>query len=165
MNWTGSWGGLDDSKAIVADAGPLIALAKLDRLELLSAFFNEILIPEAVVAECTVDASRIDAQRIQRAIEHGLLRILAVEESPVLLSISRFLDLGEAQALLHAAMQHLPVLMDERKGRREAARMGIEVIGTGTLIVAAKRRGLIEEVAPLLDELVERGYRLSPGLI
>ncbi len=37
-------------QAVVADAGPLIALAKLNRLELLDGFFNEVLIPEAVAS-------------------------------------------------------------------------------------------------------------------
>jgi predicted nucleic acid-binding protein len=54
--------------------------------------------------------------------------------------------------------------MDEHKGRREAGRMGIEIIGTGAVIVAAKRKGLIEEVRPLLDLLVQQGYRLSGRL-
>ncbi len=52
----------------------------------------------------------------------------------------------------------------ERKGRQEAARMKIEVIGTGALIVAAKRKGLVKAVRPLLELLVQHGYRLSPQL-
>ncbi len=42
--------------------------------------------------------------------------------------------------------------------------MKIEVIGTGALIVAAKRKGLVKAVRPLLELLVQHGYRLSPQL-
>jgi len=57
-----------------------------------------------------------------------------------------------------------PVLMDERRGRVESRRMGIRVMGTGALLVAAKRRGLVDKVGPLLAALVESGYRLSDRL-
>ena len=149
---------------MVANAGPLIALAKLNRMGLLAAFFTEILIPEAVAVECTVDSSRVDARRIQEAMDYSPFRVIPVEESPRLRTYSKLLDPGEAQALLPAEQRHLPVLMDERKGRREARGMGIEMIGTGAVVVAAKRKGLVEEVRPLLDLLVQEGYRLSGRL-
>lgn len=155
---------MNEQQAVVVDAGPLIALAKLNRMGLLAGFFSEIFIPEAVAAECTVDSSREDARRIREAIDHSPFRVVPVEESPRLRTIGKLLDPGEAQALLLAEQWHLPVLMDERKGRREAIRMGIEVIGTGAIIVAAKRKGLVEEVRPLLELLVQQGYRLSDRL-
>ena len=153
-----------DEPVIIADAGPLIALAKLDRLDLLSAFFTEILVPEAVSQECLTDASRTDTQRIQETIGRGAFRVVAVPESPRLRAIRRLLDSGEAEALVLAEQLRAPVLMDERRGRIESQRMGVRVIGTGALFVAAKRRGLIDEVGPLLALLVENGYRISERL-
>ncbi len=151
-------------RAVVADAGPLIALAKLNRLDLVASFFNEVLIPEHVAEECIRDLSRMDARRIRDAIEENTFRIVSVEDSPGLRTIRKLLDPGEAQVLLFVAQSRLPVLMDERKGRREAQRMGIEVIGTGVLLVAAKQRGLVEEIKPLLESLVRHGYRISGRL-
>jgi len=155
---------LNDRRAVVADAGPLIALAKLERMGLLADFFSEVLIPEAVATECTVDASRVDARRIFEALEQPPFRVVSVAESPRLRTYAKFLDPGEAQALLLAEQYRLPVLMDERKGRREAGRMGVEVIGTGAVLVAAKRKGVVDEVRPLLESLVRQGYRLSERL-
>ena len=149
---------------IIADAGPLIAMAKLDRLDLLSLFFREVLVPQAVIGECTVDPSRTDTQRIQAAIGRSAFRIVTVAESPRLRAIRRLLDPGEAQALVLAEQSRAPVLMDERRGRVEAQRLGIRVIGTGALLVAAKRRGSVDQVGPLLVSLVEQGYRLSDRL-
>ncbi|GAB6044071.1 hypothetical protein JCM17961_47550 [Endothiovibrio diazotrophicus] len=55
-------------------------------------------------------------------------------------------------------------LIDEQKGRREARRLRIEIVGTGALLVAAKRRGIVADVAPLLERMVQDGYRLSVRL-
>lgn len=155
---------MNERRAVVADAGPLIALAKLNRMGLLAAFFTEVLIPGAVADECTLDSSREDARRIREKMEQGPFRVIRMAGSPRLRTYSKLLDPGEAQALLLAEQRHLPVLMDERRGRREARHMGVEVIGTGAVLVAAKRRGLVGEVRPLLDALVREGYRLSGRL-
>ena len=155
---------MNKRQAVVADAGPLIALAKLNRLGLLADLFREILVPEAVAAECTVDSSRVDARRIREVADRSPFRVVSVEESPRLRTYRKLLDPGEAQALLLAEQWQAPVLMDERKGRREAGRIGVEVFGTGALLVVAKRNGLIEEVRPLLNLLVRQGYRLSDRL-
>jgi predicted nucleic acid-binding protein len=39
------------------------------------------------------------------------------------------------------------------------------VIGTAGLVLAAKNAGLVPAVAPLLDQLVAVGFRLSPKVI
>ncbi|MBI4871909.1 MAG: DUF3368 domain-containing protein [Candidatus Riflebacteria bacterium] len=57
------------------------------------------------------------------------------------------------------------LLMDERLGRRTAARLNLAVIGTAGILVLAKRRGLVEAVRPLLESLrSHHGFRLSGTL-
>jgi len=56
-------------------------------------------------------------------------------------------------------------LIDERRGRAVATELGLRVLGTGGLLVAAKQSGHVAEVAPLLAALRERGYRLSDRLV
>ncbi|MGB0849552.1 MAG: DUF3368 domain-containing protein, partial [Thiolinea sp.] len=50
---------------IVADASPLIALAKLDQLGLLEQLFSVLHVPEKVVSEVTADRSRPDSRLLQ----------------------------------------------------------------------------------------------------
>ena len=52
---------------VVADTGPLVAFAKLDRLDLLGLLFVEVLIPPAVERELTAKRS-IEAHRLQLAL-------------------------------------------------------------------------------------------------
>ena len=56
-NWSGS---LPPSaiSVVVCDAGPLIALGRLDRLRLLTALFRDVQVPQAVLAECVLRPER-----------------------------------------------------------------------------------------------------------
>ena len=53
------------------------------------------------------------------------------------------------------------VLLDERTARTYARAQGLQVGGTLGAILHAKRRGLIEHVTPLLDELRRTGFWLD----
>jgi len=48
------------------------------------------------------------------------------------------------------------LLMDERLGRTAAMGVGLKVIGVLGILIAAKRNNLIQEVKPLLDDLIDR---------
>ncbi|MGD2062976.1 MAG: DUF3368 domain-containing protein [Nitrospirota bacterium] len=152
-------------KAAVADAGPLIALARIGHLSLLPAVLGEVLVPEAVVSECVRDRSRPGAMAIQSALDGGLLVLRRVKRTPELEALAELLDPGESEALTLAVSEGVPVLMDEKRGRRVAHHLGIPVLGTGAVLIAAKRAGLVTAVAPLLVALQESGYRLADPLV
>jgi predicted nucleic acid-binding protein len=69
------------------------------------------------------------------------------------------LDPGEAAAIaLALEVDADMILADERKGRKKAAEMGLEVVGLLGVISEAKRRRLIPACRPMLDAL-ERDAR------
>ena len=64
------------------------------------------------------------------------------------------LDAGESAAIALAVEVSADlILADERKGRRKAAEMGLEVVGLLGVISEAKRRGLIPACRPVIDAL------------
>jgi len=75
------------------------------------------------------------------------------------------LDAGESEAIvLSLDIEADVLLMDEALGRRIATKRGITLSGTlGTLLIA-KEENLIDEVAPMLDRLVQTGFRMSDTL-
>ena len=75
------------------------------------------------------------------------------------------LDKGEIAAISLALELSEPILMDERLGRQAAAAHGLAVIGSAGILIAAKRKGLIEAVHPVLLTWQGFGYFLSPALI
>jgi len=78
--------------------------------------------------------------------------------------VLRLLDPGERDAIqlaLDAGFGTL--LMDEIKGRREAQRRGLRVVGTISILETASRLGLIE-FGTTLERLEQLGFRLSGRL-
>ena len=56
------------------------------------------------------------------------------------------------------------VLLDDRLARRVALQLGLPVVGTLGVLIAAKRRGLLERVRPGLQRLRASGYFLSDAV-
>lgn len=77
------------------------------------------------------------------------------------------LDLGESAVLTLARLRlGAEVLMDERRGRRVAEQVfNLPIVGTGGLLLRAKKAGLIPAVSPLLTAMKTNGYHLSDRLV
>jgi predicted nucleic acid-binding protein len=76
------------------------------------------------------------------------------------------LDEGEAEAIALAIQlkAHL-LLLDERRGRAVASRLGLRFIGLLGVLVEAKQKGYISRVKPLLDHLIAKaGFWVSHQL-
>lgn len=78
----------------------------------------------------------------------------------------RRLDPGEANAIgLAIELKATQLLIDERLGRIEAKRQGLRITGVIGILLVAKRQGLIADVRPILDALIdEANFRMSRRL-
>jgi hypothetical protein len=149
---------------VVSDAGPLIGLAIAGHVEILRSLFERILIPRTALEELQLEASRPGSLALSKAKDAGWLSTEAVSDSTDIANLTKLLDRGEAEAIVLAGSKDARLLIDERKGRAVARRRGVTVIGTGGVLLLAKREGVIAQIAPVLDELASHGYRLSDGL-
>lgn len=149
---------------IVADASPLIALAKLDRLELLDHLFSVLHVPEMIVYEVTADQSRVDA-RLLRVFLSEHAEIHPDTDNDFTREIGRILDAGEIQALALAQSLGCGVMMDELRGRKVAQHYQIKTVGVLGVLMQGKQLGLIAEVRPLIEQLQVENYRLSGALV
>ena len=148
---------------VVADTGPLIALAKLNLIELPQRAFGKVLLPQCVFDECQYQIRRRDAALIGTAVKEGWLEVVPDVPWPEGVREPR-LDAGERAAIAMAIHLQGGLLIDETRGRREAIRLGIKVVGACGLLVLAKREGWISNIAPLLDQLQREGYFIAPIL-
>lgn len=151
-------------QVVVADSGPLIALTILDQLSVLDHLFATVFLPEEVFNECIVKPESIGAKEIALAVDAGIFTVVDPPDNSTFLSLSRILDPGEAAAITLAEEKKSVLLIDERKGRKIALAREVEIIGTGAILIHAKRKGVISEVRPSLDALQGQGYRLSQQL-
>lgn len=149
---------------IVCNSGPLIALGGIDQLGLLRSLFGTVSIPAEVAAECQAGGiSKVGLRAFQEA---SWLRIVELETTPDPL-LTSLLDLGESRAI-ELALRDQPsvLLMDEARGRRVARDVyGLKVVGTGRILVEAKRAGAVPAVKPLIESIRENGYWLSERIV
>jgi predicted nucleic acid-binding protein len=150
------------AKLIVADAGPLIALAVGGILPACVAMLGGLYVPEVVLRECTNDPSTPGAAVIDSLSAAGDLSI--VPESvlaPFDAAFAQGLGTGEIAVLSYAAEHALLALIDERRARRVAQHLKIPVIGSGTLVAQLKRQGLINSIEPVFAAWQKHGYFVS----
>lgn len=159
-----------EAQVVVADAGPLIALARAEHLHLLRELYvapghQPILIPQAVYVELGLVRHRPGSESLRQACSAGWIVTVEVETSPELASLLKILDDGEAQAILLAEQaQARFLLIDEKRGRKVALRRNLAVVGSGGLLLAAKRKGLVPRIEPILEAMKRNGYRFSTAL-
>lgn len=132
---------------VISDTSPLTALLLAGEEELLRTLFARVVIPPAVQRE------------LLHAHSHLPLWIEVISPHLIPASIrDADLDAGETEAIaLALELQPDAVLMDERLGRRLAARHGLTVTGLLGLLVLAKHHGLIPEIVPLIQKLQAKG--------
>jgi predicted nucleic acid-binding protein len=149
---------------IVTNTGPLIALAKIDRLSLLPQLFNDILTPPAVQRELLAKIGR-EGSRLDNALSHFIV-VTKTPKFPLEVELTTaLLDQGERQAIALAYQEKCPLLIDERLGRIAAQRLSLTIMGTVGILLEAKERGLVTAVHPLLQDMRQQGYWLSDKLL
>jgi predicted nucleic acid-binding protein len=167
---------LGTMRVVIADAGPLIGLARIGCLDLLRALFGGVTITAVVAAEIGIDPRDIHihpwpgASAIAEALAAGWLRIASPSGLPDIEPLNPGVDPGERSTIalaLHwqAAGAQVLVIVDDRCGRAEARCRGLPILGTAAVLVVAKQQQLIPACAPLMAALREEGYYLSDGLV
>lgn len=144
----------------MTDTGPLIAFGRIGRLDILPAVLGDVLVPRAVLAECLREPDRPGASAIRQAVEARLLQSRDSPQAGDPLPLPN-LDEGETAAIRFAMKLGAPVLMDEKTGRKVAKNLGLVVIGSGGVLLAAKKKGIIGAVKPLIESFRQNGYHLS----
>lgn len=136
----------------VSNASPLLYLHRLGRLDLLRALHRSVIVPVAVFDELAAGASLgVDVPDVARL---DWIEVRAPSEA-ALSRVSPRLHRGERAALALALdLRDAMLVVDDGDARRQAAVLGLRVIGTLGVLVLAKHAGHVTQVAPLLDALV-----------
>ena len=148
---------------VISDNSALSALAEVGQLELLPRLFGVVVLPEAVRRECT-------HPRAPRPLRDWISRppdwLEIVPDPAPFLTETQGLGSGEAAAISVAWInrQSSKLILDERRGRRVAAALGLPKTGVLGIIGEAAERGWLE-----FDETIERitqtGFHLNETVV
>ena len=148
---------------IVSNASPLINLARVNHFDLLIAFYDQIVIPQAVYDEVVVRGRGRDGSREVK--EVSWIEIRVPQDELAVRALAAELGKGEAAAIILAQeLQADLLLMDEIRGRRVAQQLGLKVRGTLGILARARREERILNLRLVLDLLRARGTWISQDL-
>jgi hypothetical protein len=146
---------------VIVNNTPLVVLWLLGRLDILRDLYGEVWIPETVRDEFLAAESSLRQAALANA---PWIRVISVADVQHARAYTG-LDQGEAEVIALAVERKASlVIVDERRGRRYAARMGLNVTGSLGILLLAKERTLISALAPLLEEIERAGLYLAPEL-
>lgn len=143
---------------VVSDTTTLIILANEQRFDLLNNLFDVVYVPQAVWNE---------VQAKQAVVLPKFIQLRCVQPSNELTTLTYLLDQGESEAIVLAKELNLPLIMDEKKGRKIATQLGVRILGLlGIIYLNIKRTYLSQDDARLFLQTVrEHGFRISQSLI
>jgi predicted nucleic acid-binding protein len=145
---------------LVVNTGPLIALGRVDALEIVCRLPVKFIAPAQVASEIEAGARLGHPVTLPSWME---VATLAGPLAPVSVSA---LDEGEA-AVIQLALERgvARVCIDEWRGRRAALAAGLKVTGSLGLLGRAKVVGLIPGVRPWIDKMSAAGIHYHPELL
>lgn len=150
---------------VIADAGPLIALSRVDALYLLRGLFGSVLVTPEVRAEVLPAGAYAGKDKIAGAFDAGWLQSPGLPES-AWRPVNPGLGPGERSAIAIALqLADSLLIVDDRAARAEAQSLGLTIIGTVAIIGLAKRQGLISAARPFLERLQPAGYSIHPHIV
>ena len=149
---------------VICNTGPLIALSIIDKIDILRHLFEIIGIPEAVHREIMEGAAENSGLSNYHKAQWIEVMPLPLHTDPLLITT---LDAGEAAVIaLSRELNANLVLIDERKARKVARNIyGLRVIGTAGILVKAKKMGLLDNIASLLQIMRDSGYRIGDSIV
>jgi predicted nucleic acid-binding protein len=131
----------------------LIVLEAVGRLNLLEQIYQTLRIPPEVAREWGSPCP-------------AWITVQAVQNQALVQALQIQVDLGEAEAIALAVEVGVArLIIDELRGRRIAARLGLTITGTVGVVVRAKQLSYIPLVRPVLDDMRAAGFRLSDALV
>lgn len=138
---------------IISDTSCLIAFDRINKLEILHKTFPEI----------------ITTKEVEQEFGKPLplwISIQPVADKKKILELETLVDRGEASAIaLALETTDCILIIDEKKGRKVATELHIEIIGTLKTLLIAKQKSVINSVKEVITELEKVNFRFSKVVV
>lgn len=165
----------DMARIVIADAGPLIALARIGQVDLLNQLFGSVHVTSVVADEVLHGGNFPDTSVLSQAFSQTMRWRVNPQSADQLNHAKRLMNLyqidpGEASSMVlakHAQTEgdQALLVMDDWRGRSAAQHAGLPMVGSVGVLLLAKQQGQVKHIKPLLLDLHQHGYFLSQRLI
>lgn len=150
------------NRSWVFDSSALIALGKIDRLDLITGLPGVFHVPHAVKKEI-LSRKPPDPASLWPLDKNCPARVVRTPLDRAVLSWD--LGAGESETICHCLRHRGCVaVLDDRMGRRCAKAMGVQVKGTVGLLLWLKEQGKLDKIKPVLGSLSKSGFHLDPAV-
>lgn len=137
---------------VIADASCLITLDNINENDLLPKLFDQIYVTPEVADEVGDSLPEWASQRSSS--NQSLVNQLSAE-----------LEIGEATSIaLALELSECLLIIDEKKGRRIAKQLGLNITGTFGIIMKGFEAGLVDAPDTIVERLERVGFRISETL-
>jgi len=152
-------------KLVVSDSSTLIVLLDTGYFSLLFELFESLCIVDEVMEEITAKYNHRTV--IEKYIAQGAIRRCALlPDDPLRAMLRLRLDPGEAAAIALAKTRGLPLIIDERSGRKIAREQGVPIIGLIGILLKMMEKNILSkpEALRILDGAEENNFYLADAL-
>jgi predicted nucleic acid-binding protein len=149
-------------RKVIINSTPIIALCKVDRLEILHKLYGEVTIPQAVFREVT-EKNDVVRQRISSC---QWIHVEGVKDTSSRKMYKAKLHDGEVEVMILAQEcegEHL-VIIDDSAPRRTADYLGLTLTGTMGVLIKAKQLGFLDSVMSVVAQMEAHQIYLSDDL-
>lgn len=151
-------------RRVIVNSTPLLVLGNIGQLDVLHKMYGEIIIPEAVFREVT---EKDDAASQAVCAANNWIIVEAVQNTSEYALYRARLHAGEVETMILA--QQSPkadlIVLDDNAARKTAEFLGLTVTGTIGILLKAKQNGIIAQIKPLLNEIMQNGFFISDRLL
>lgn len=138
---------------VIVDTSVLIALEKINLLDILCKIYGEFIMPEAVFNE--FGTPTINCYSVKE-VKNTLINLLVSDLN---------LGKGESEVIALSSETGMKTIIDDLKAREIAEKLGLKVAGTIGVLLKAESLGLINDAYEKIRELREKGFYVSDELL
>lgn len=147
----------------VIDNTLLSRLTRLGIAEYLPFVFSKIYIPVEVREEAYKAANRKRLRNLLNEMS-GFFALCKEDDFLNKEILKTLLDIGEASAIAQAEFLNTSIILDEKKGRKQAEQREIIVYPTLRILLLIKKSGFIPKVKPYLKKLKKSEFFIDDKL-
>ena len=149
---------------IISDSTAIIALINIDKFDILERFTSPIVITDEVYAEVSV--MKHAKKFLDTKISQEKVLVQNTKDRDLIGELGILLDFGEASSIALAIEISVPLVIDEKKGRKIAKENNVKVIGLVGILKYLYTNSIHskDETISIINELKHVGFYIDDRL-